>query len=170
MILTNYYKWLEECKSKPVWGDNVVSSTVLLTTRGRNEDWIITSNNSNAVLDKLNSNRRLDSNITIYLGNSQNPVTKSDYALATDITSNFSASVQSVFNIEDNNCCQLFTIGCTNNSSSEQTIRQIGIAKTLLAVSSSHNDVYLFAVYEPETPITVGPGESFTKVIKWIDE
>ena len=172
MVLKNYYIWhyLVEARA---WDGIDVGNLGMKNLRGIDigsmyaGDSSLQSGSWKTAMTQWN---RFD-NLEAHIGSGNNTYTKDAYALANDITENFSNIVMSRnYVVEDGEYKRLFTITGTNSTGNTLTVSEIGIVKTRIMYGGYNEEKALFAVAQLAEPITVGPGEQFKVKVEWIDQ
>ena len=112
---------------------------------------------------------RSDMNYKIVVGGGNNTYIGDEYALANDITSNFSSMTYSLNLTKDTQgLYRQYTVTGTNNSGADQTITELGFVKSVPITASTYSDV-LYLVSKLPEPLTVPAGSSFRAVLNWND-
>lgn len=121
-----------------------------------------------------NALRNMDlrkTNFEMRVGSGTATPTATDYALGNDITSYFSNTSLQVDSISTTNGLQTtYIFSGTNNTNSDLTITEIGLAKKFLATdNTTSGSVCLLTKDLLDSPITVAAGDSFTLTFEWIE-
>lgn len=115
----------------------------------------------------------------IQLGTGNNTYTGDEYCLANDITQNFSnvytdynnsyavASQSQLYFPTNTSIKTLLMYQAKNNSQTDQTITEIGLVARPPELDGTYDRTVLIAIYKLDSPITVKPGESFSKIIEF---
>ena len=115
----------------------------------------------------------------IQLGTGNNTYTGDEYCLANDITQNFSnvytdynnsyaiASQSQLYFPTNTSIKTLLSYQTKNISQTDQTITEIGLIARPPELDGSLDRAVLIAVYKLESPVTVKPGETFSKIIEF---
>lgn len=112
---------------------------------------------------------RSDMNYKIVVGGGNNTYIGDEYALANDITSNFSSLTYSLNLTKDTQgLYRQYTVTGTNNSETDQTITELGFVKSVPITASAYSDV-LYLVSKLPAPLVVPAGSSFRAVLNWND-
>ena len=171
MILNNYWNWKSFIEKNPMGnGGNANQDIGLLDLSGNHANFCYSSANNGYMSTHMGLiyNWAIKRSLSARIGSGDTAVQASDYALATDITSNFSnVSVTSSTSADGNSEKTITTISGTNTSGSSKTIKEVGITGIVYWNPNSDEQTILLVRQILNDPIEVANGQTFTVTITW---
>lgn len=168
MFTRNYYNWQEWYeKNIDLLGTTYTTTTDIGVKSLSGESFNVQVWQGNSIQEKLRNISYLK-NMDIVLGTGETAATTADYALDNDITSDLGLSVSVAGNAADDGLHVVFTIGGTNGTGAEITIKEIGIVKGFYTSTGTTTTASLINRTVLDEPITLAAGENFSKVYELI--
>lgn len=168
MFTRNYYNWQEWYQNNFDLLGATYSGTANIGVKDlTGSAWDVMVWQGNQIQEKLRNASYLK-NMGIILGTGDTAATAADYNLESDITSSLSLSVSVSGNAADDGIHVVFSIGGTNGTGAEVTIKEIGIIKAFYTSSSTSTINVLLNRTVLDEPITLAAGENFSKVYELI--
>lgn len=175
MVLNNYWKWVNGMNKWNLFtstgqGNGQIANIGMVDIGGNERSTVVSRYNYSTIDSVIDNNRRFNVGLACRIGTGDNEYDANDYALASDVTSSFSGVTATVSSQVDDGLNRTIMVSGSNNTSSDITITEIGIAKNLYYATDGSSSNCLFAIAKLDTPITV-PANSggFTATFEWVE-
>lgn len=175
MILNNYWKYLNTVLTN----DRLLSDTILNTnlvdiTGAAVSMTFDCPGGDSGNKSKANNNCRLDRNPIMRVSTEEieGSITSDAYTLgSSDVTSSFTISNPQIsLSYDANGFHKLYTASFTNNTSTDITIKTVGIGKDILWTwSNGSTKSVLFGIITLTESVTIPAGTSKTIVVEWTE-
>lgn len=157
MVLQNYWAWHKYIQTTAtsavtLQGVKDMSGNTVTQLYGGSNQW-----RSNSILNSL---------VALVFGTGTTAPTAEDYALETDATASFVASLTTLVNYDSAKNEFIFSATVTNTTADDIIISEIGVRKGIYSTTTNTPQNVLFAREVLQTPITVAAGE--TKTINYV--
>lgn len=157
MVLQNYWAWHKYIQTTvtsavTLQGVKDMSGNTVTQLYGGSNQW-----RSNSILNSL---------VALVFGTGTTAPTAEDYALETDATASFVASLTTLVNYDSAKNEFIFSATVTNTTADDIIISEIGVRKGIYSTTTNTPQNVLFAREVLQTPITVAAGE--TKTINYV--
>lgn len=157
MVLQNYWAWHKYIQTTvtsavTLQGVKDMSGNTVTQLYGGSNQW-----RSNSILNSL---------VALVFGTGTTAPTAEDYALETDATASFVASLTTLVNYDSAKNEFIFSATVTNTTADDIIISEIGVRKGIYSTTTDTPQNVLFAREVLQTPITVAAGE--TKTINYV--
>lgn len=176
MILNNYWKYLNAVLTNDRMLSDTALSTNLVDITGAAVSMVFDCpGGDSGNKSKANNNCRLDRKPLIRVGTEEieGSITSDAYALgSSDVTSSFTVSEpQITLSYDADGFHKLYTASFTNNTSTDITIKTVGIGKDIFWTwGNSDVKSVLFGIITLTESVTIPAGTSKTIVVEWTED
>jgi hypothetical protein len=173
MILSNYWKLKKgtDTISPYIYPSSSEANLGIVDTAGNSRDTYLSADSSSQYSYGREA-REFAYNLGVILSSDTGSYTIDDYALANDITASFTISNLTATEVSnaDGGITRVITIAGQNTSNNRETIRKVGITKTLHTRDDQAAYIALMAIVNLDEPIAVNAGGDFVVVTEWVEQ
>ena len=168
MILKNYWNIMNDIMTKASPTANILGTAKRLSD-GFDVQYQVGGNNSAYAQGYVIQNANMKGDISFRVGTGTTEPTIDDYGLANDVTSSFTGMTVSVSSVVSEGAKVVYLASGTNNTGSDITIKEVGIAKDVKKGESGSPTVSTVLLTRDvlASPITVEAGQGFAFTYEW---